>query len=560
MSRRIVSLFALLLLPCAVWAQAGRDQSVKVETPAGVGGPGAPLLTTVGSYNPAGSVSPNIGELAGIAAQETNLSILGASASSAGPRLPLFDPVLGGSVNAAHVSAAQSSFGSNGVNPLVYSNLGGNFGLQKGFATGAALNLGYTSLRQDGNWQRNDYNPYTNGTLGLSVTQPLLLGFGRAVNRRYIRIAGNNQRISDYVFRQQVIATVSSVIRLYWDLVSLNEDVRVKREALRLAEKLLENNRVQVEVGTLAPIEVKRAQAEVARSRQDLTNSESLLLQQELVIKKVLTRDGLNEQLIRAARVVPLDRIGIPPRDEIQPVQDLIAQASRNRPDLAGARLLIENSQTSLRGSRNALLPELDLVGSLQNNGFAGQVNGAPAGSGPVRTVDPFFLGGAGTLLSQIFARNLPNYAIGAQLTIPLRNRVAQADVVRDQLELRQAQVRLHNVEEQVRLEIESALIALSRARTSYDAALQTRQLQQEALEAEQERYAVGASTSFFVIQYQRDLTQAQTTELIAKGNYAKARAALDRALGATLERNNVQIPEAERGQVSAPPTSLPQR
>lgn len=514
------------------------------EQPAGVGGPGAPLLTNVGGSTPSGSISPNIGELGGIAQQETSLSVLGSSATSAGPALPVFEPTLTGKLDWSHQSNLQSTLSSYGVNPVVLSNLAGTFGVQKGFATGTSISAAYTSQRQNANWIKPDYNPYTTATAGVTVTQRLLQGFRLAVNQRYIRIAQNNRTVSENVFRQQVIATASSVIRLYWDLVSLYEDVRVKRDALRVAETLLENNRAQVEAGTLAPIEVKRAQAEVARSRQDLTNSESLLMQQELVLKKVLTRSGMTDERLRGLRLVPLDRIEIPPADDVRPMEEMVAEAYRRRPDLAQARMQITNSEISLRASKNALLPSLDVVAGVQNNALAGQTNllGTAAGA------DPFYLGGAGTLLSQLFARNFPNYSVGFQLNVPLRNRVAQADVVRDQLDIRQSQVRLHNVEQQVRLEIESALIALTRARTAYQAAVETRQLQQEALDAERERYAVGASTSYFVIQNQRDLTQAKTTEVIARGNYAKARAALDRALGATLENNKINVADVLRG------------
>jgi len=517
------------------------------ELPAGVGGPGAPLLTSVGGYTPSGSISPNLGELGGIAQVETNLSVVGASSISAGPPLPVFEPTLTGRLDWNHQSNPQSQLSSYGVNPLWLDNLAGTFGFQKGFATGTSFTAGYTSQRYSANWTRPDYNPFTTATAGVTVTQRLLQGFHLAVNQRYIRIARNNRSVSENVFHQQVIATAASVIRLYWDLVSLYEDVRVKRDGLRVAEMLLENNRAQVESGTLAPIEVKRAQAEVARGRQDLNNSESLLIQQELVLKKVLTRNGLTDERLRGLRLVPLDRIEVPPQDNLGPVEELVAEAFRSRPDLEQARLQISNSEISLRASKNALLPSFDVVAGMQNNALAGQTNQL----GLVSPTDPFYLGGAGTLLSQLLARNFPNYGVGFQLNIPLSNRVAQADVVRDQLEIRQSRVRLHSIEQQVRLEIESALIAINRARTAYQAAVETRQLQQEALDAERERYAVGASTSYFVIQNQRDLSQARTTEVIARGNYAKARAALDRALGATLEKNKIQLSDALRGEIS---------
>jgi outer membrane protein TolC len=314
-----------------------------------------------------------------------------------------------------------------------------------------------------------------------------------------------------------------------------------------------------VEIGTLAPLELKRAQAEVARSRQDLTNSQSLVLQQELVLKTVLTRTGNADPRLQSAHIVPLDKIVIPAQETIQPVQDLLSQALSNRPDVAQARIQIDNSNISLKGSKNALLPQLNFIGSLTNNALTGELNGSPIpGAAFSRAPDPFYIGGYSNALSQLFLHNFPNYSVGLQLNIPLKNRTAQADVVRDELQVRQTEVRMKQLQNQVRLEVENALVALQRARASYDAALETRQLQEEALAAEQERYAVGASTSFFVIQYQRDLAQARSSEVIAEGNYAKSRAALDRSIGATLDVNNVEIDQAYKGRVSRPPTPLP--
>ena len=215
----------------------------------------------------------------------------------------------------------------------------------------------------------------------------------------------------------------------------------------------------------------------------------------------------------------------------------------------------------SLKGSRNELLPQLNIVAGLTNNALAGAVNPNAQGSlGLPITPDPFLVGGSGTVLSQIFRRNYPDYGIGFQLNIPLRNRIARADVARDELMVRQSEVRLKEVENQIRVEVENALVTLRRARASYDAAVQTRQLQEEALDAEQQRLAVGQSTSFFVIQYQRDLAQARSTEVIALGDYAKARAALDRALGRTLDANNISIDEAEKGVVTRAPSHSKQR
>jgi outer membrane protein len=532
------------------------------EVPSGVGGPNSPLLTTLGTFTPTSSVPTSLQDLAFITESPANLSVLGAIPAATGPLPPPYDPALVGQITRSRQTTPQTSFFTNGASALITNSTIGNFGFQQGFGTGAAINVGYNSSRLEGNGLRTDYNPYTTANMGFTITQPLLQGFGLALNRRFIRIARNDERISDYIFRQQLISTVSGVIRLYWDLVSLNEDVKVKQQALAAAQKLYEDNKAQVETGTLAPIEVTRALAAVAGSRQDLIHAQSLVLEQENIVKNVITRRGSDRALLASAHIIPLTPIQVPEKESIEPVQDLVAKAFENRPDLAQARIQIENSNISLRGSKNALLPQLNLVGGLSNNALAGSANALapPPGlaAGFTHTIDPGFLGGYGTLLSQLFSHDFPNYTVGLQLNIPLRNRVAQADVIRDELQLRQSQVRLRQVENQIRLEVENAVIAVQRARAGYDAAVQTRRLQEEALDAEQQRYSVGASTSFFVIQYQRDLAQARSTEVVALGSYAKARTALERAVGLTLENNNIEIGEAYKGRVSRPPSALP--
>ena len=523
------------------------------ELPAGVGGPGSPLLTTVGGATPVATITSNSADLAPILGQQVTLSVLGSTPLSTGSRIPQFDPVLSGSVNYQRQSTPETSVFLAGTNPLRSNTVGTNIGYLQGFSPGTALSATFNSSRLDSNSSRTDYNPYTSGNLGLTLTQPLLQGFGTANNRRFISIAKNNIKISDEAFRQQVIDTLASVARLYWDLVSLNEDVRVKRQALQLAQTLYENNQAQVEVGTLAVIEVKRAQAELARSRQDLTNSTNLVLQQELILKSVLTRRGTADPEIRDLRITPSDHIQVPAQEPARDVDALIAGAIKNRPDLAQAGLQIVNSEIGLKGSRNALLPELDLVATVQNNGLAGSVNGIPAfGTTGPRVADPTFIGGAGTFLGQIFGHNYPNYFVGVQLNIPLRNRVAQSDLIRDEIQLRQASVRRQQLETQIRTEVENAVLNLQRARASLDAAIETRKLQEEAVDAEQQRHQVGASTTFMVIQYQRDLAQARSTEVVTQGNYAKAIAALERSTAQTLETFRISIADAAKAQYPA--------
>jgi outer membrane protein len=492
----------------------------------------------------------------------------GAIITTTGTAIPNLDPVLTAVYNWSHRTIPQTNSFTTGTNSLIIKNTTGNFALRKGFLTGTTLEFGWNNSASETNAGRSDFNPSTTANFNLTITQHLLQGFGIAVNNRNIRIARNNRRVSDLVFRQQVINTVASVVNLYWDLVSFNEDVKVKRQALALAEKLYNDNKKQVEIGTLAPIEIVRAEAEVARAQQELTVAETRVLQQETILKNALSRTGVASPLLADARIVPTDTIRMPEVEPVQPVQDLVARALELRPELQQSRLSVENTRIGLEGTKSALRPSLDLVASLQNNALAGQINALPIPPLPgtnitvprnPANVDPFFLGGYGTVLGQLFRRNFPDYGIGFQLNIPLRNRAAQADMIRDQLTLRQQEIRQQQLINQIRLDVTNALIALQQARASYQAAMKARVLQEQTLEAEEKKYALGASTIFFVIQAQRDLAQARSAEVASLSAYVKAKAELDRATGQILDVYNISMEEAMRGQMSRPPAPVPE-
>ncbi|HVX65415.1 MAG TPA: TolC family protein [Bryobacteraceae bacterium] len=524
------------------------------QPPAGVGGPASPLLNSATpGFTVSSSISANTTGTAFLTTGQSSLSITQGTLSN-GPALPVFDPTLVGTLNWQHQSTPQSNPFTTGADVLIAKGLTSNVGLVQGFSPGTQISANFSGLSQENNSLRSTLNPYKTSSLGLTLTQPLLRGFGSEINRRYIRIAQNNRKVTDLVFRQQVIDTVSGIIRLYYDLVSLNEDVGVKRQTMELAKKLYEDNKAQVEQGTLAPIELVRAQALISASQQDLANSEGLEREQELIVKNVLTRRGTADPAIREAHVIPTTPMPAPAAEPVQPVQDLLALAFKNRPDLASAGLQLTNTQIALAGSRNNLRPDLNLVASATNSGLAGQPN-------PLGTTTPSqaFIGGFGGTLEQIFRRNYPTYGVGIQLNLPLRNRVAQADYVRDELQYRQTQIQRQQLENRARLEVEDALISLERSRAAYAAAVDTTHYQEQSLAAEQEKFAVGLSTTFLIIQYQSQLAQARSTEVAARGAYAKARAVLDRALGLTLDRNSVSLDDAFRGQVTRPPSTLPQ-
>lgn len=524
------------------------------EPPPGIGGPSGPLLTNLtSSSTPAPLVNTNFSDIALISEQQNNLSVTGSIPLSNGPTIPQYDPIISGLVNGQHLTTPELSTILTGTNWLAQNQLNANAGMNVGFSPGTQLSLNFDNSRYSTNATRYAYNPFVNSSLGFTITQPLLQGFGVSLNKRFIRIARNSQRVADLVFRQQVIDTVSGIARLYTDLVSLNEDVKVKQEALRLAERLYTDNKNQVEQGTQAPIEVTRANAAVAASRQALITAEGLVRQQELIVKTAITRGGLANPQLLAAHIVATDALAVPDQETVRPLPDLVGEALRNRPDLASAGLQVENSEISLRGSLNALKPRLDLVGTVQNSGLAGDLN--PLNTTISGSLTP---GGYGTVWDQLLRRDFPSYSVGLQLTLPLRNRVAQADAVRDEVQVRQAQVRSQQLQDQVRLEVADAEESLRQARAAYDAAVEARRLQEQSVNVELQTFEVGLSTNLMVIQYQNYLAQARSTEVASKGTYFKAKIALERATGATLDSHHVSIDEAYRGRVThasgAPP------
>lgn len=518
-----------------------------------------------------GSSTGAAGEGRGGGAAQTGISGNAASAAAGGAggtgsitftqtgsTIPSLDPVITGSARWAHNTTPQASAFVTGTNAFISRNDTSSIAIQKGFLTGTTVSLGLSNQSVLTNNRNADFNPSTTGTLELQIRQRLLQGFGLAVNSRQIDIAKNNREISDLTFKNQVITTISAVMNLYWDLVSFNEDVRVRKQSLALAEKLYNDNKKQVEIGTLAPIEIVRAEAEVAARQQDLTISETQVLQQETILKNVLSRNGVASPAVAEARIVPTDRIRVPDVEPVTPIQDLVATALSARPEMAQSRIQVTNSQISIRGSKSALLPTLDAVVNLANNGLAGQPNDLPLLPGRTRSATPFFIGGYGNVLSQLFARNFPDYSVGFNLNIPLRNRAAQADLINDELSLRQQQLALQRLENQVRVDVQNAVIARQQARARYQAAVKARVLQEQTVDAEEKKFALGASTIYNVILAQRDLANARSMEVAAMANYAKARVELDRATGQTLNNNNVSISEAYRGSVSRPPAEPP--
>ncbi len=492
------------------------------------------------------SNGPQSVSLQGVTATTSVLSS-GAGVSSGGgivtqlgPTIPTFDPTLVGIATFSHSSTPQSNTVATAVSDLVVSTRNYQAQYVQNWDFGLNAQLTYASRHTHVNSPAYSLNPSTSGFLDLLLTQNLLYGFGRAVAGRNIRVQKNNVKVSDLQFKLQVITTVSAALNLYWDLVSFHQDVQARQREVATAQQLLEDNKKLVQFGTAAPIEITRAESQLYAGQQDLVTAQTNLLQQETVLKNYLSRNGVAEAGLAGVHIVPLDQIAVPPTDQVRPIEDLIHEAISKRPEMAQARLNLESNQMNLVGIRSELKPSLQAFTELTNNALIGELAGLGLATG-----------GYGDLLSQIARRDYPNYSAGISLNIPLRNRAAKADYATSLLELRQNELNLRKNINQIRVDVQNAVIGLQQARARYDAAVRARVLQEQTLEGDQKRYRLGAVISFQVVQDQRDLATAQSSEVQSIANYTHARIALDQAVGDTLEVNHVSIDEARSGRVS---------
>ncbi len=398
-----------------------------------------------------------------------------------GPALLSLDPTVSSFVNFQHATSPQSNTVLTGTTALTQDTRSFQAQYQQNWAFGMTAQLTYASNYVKVNSQYFSLNPFTSGDLDLQVTQNLLQGFGSAVNGRNIRVQKNNLKVTDLQFKQQVITTVSAILNLYWDLVSFNEDLKSRQRELETAQRLMEDNKRQVEIGSLAEIEITRAEAQVVyTSQQDLLVSETNRLQQETVLKNALSRNGVTQANLANVHIVPLDSISLPPTDETRPVDALFADAIGKRVEVAQGRINIDSNNLNLVGIKSSLKPTLQAFAELTNNGLTGNLTAL----GALEPAAAYLAGGYDNLLAQVFRRNYPSYSAGISLNIPLRNRAAQSDYVTSQLELRQNELNLQKNINQVRVDVQNAVIGLQQVRARHEAAERARVLQEQTLAA----------------------------------------------------------------------------
>jgi outer membrane protein len=504
-----------------------------------------PVLAGPQSVSLAG-VSVNANGLAGGA----GVGAGGGIVSQIGPVPPALDPNLYASFGLGHSTTPLTNTLLNQTAALTNDYRQYVFQYSQQFVTGTSGQVTYVSNRNKLNSPTPLLNPATTGFIDLTINQELLQGFSIAVNTRDIRVARNNQKVSMLQLKRQVITTVSAVLNLYWDLVSFNEGLHITERNVATAEKLYQDNQNQAKLGALAPIEVTRAAAAVSAAKGDLLIAQTNVSQQETVLMNALSRSGSDSTWLAEAHIVPLDRIEVPKTEAPMSAPELIQQAVGNRPELEQTRVNLESNKILIRGDRNGMLPSLNAFAELTNNGLSGSAN--PLYNNCCGAPDPYFIGGAGNLSAQLLRRNFPNYSAGFSLSIPFRNRQAQADYATDQLQLRQTELQLKRALNQVSVDVKNAIIGLQQARARYETAVNTRTLAEQSLEAEQNRFKYGAvPDATLVIQAQQTLATDQSAEVQAMANYTHAKIAFDEAVGNTLDANHITMTEAVRGKVA---------
>ena len=468
-----------------------------------------------------------------------------ASIQQVGAITPNLDPVLQSTNTFAHLSYPQSNTLVSQTNSLVQTVHTYNTVLTQGLISGGLVQLQSYEQYLNENAPTDTLNPAVGPYVSLTVRHNLLQGFGVRLNNRFIRIDRINTIASREVFRSQLLDLAVSVINLYWGLVSANDELRVRERALEATQKFYEDTRKEVEVGAIPRVQLPRAEAEFHSGRQDFSIAQQGVSQQATLLKEAISHTA--DPLLEAAEIVPLDHMEVPATDDLPPLRELVATAMAKRPDVAVAKYRNQTSAIALAGTESPLLPSLSVQATTRDRGVAGTpqvVDGVPA--------NPYFAGGYGTALGQIFRHDFPTYLGGANFAILLHNRQAQGDYGIDQLQYRQSQVSGQRDTNQIVVDISNQASALRQSRARYSAAKETRALQEQVLAEDRKKFSYGIATFNDLIVDQRTLVTAQISEITAMGNFARARVSLDQVLGETLERNHISLDEGLDGRVGS--------
>ncbi|HEY6250666.1 MAG TPA: TolC family protein [Candidatus Angelobacter sp.] len=474
-----------------------------------------------------------------------------------GPNLDNWDPVLTGTFQVEHAISASTSnrLLTGGAASTAQNTTIADFQFQQGFSYGSLLTVGYNNSRITTSSAGLPLNPLLSSNFRMTIRQHLLQGWGLAVNRRFMIIADDVKRETQESFRQQVSFTVSQIEDIYWDLVQAYEDVKVKERSLTLDQKTLSDNKEQVKIGTMAPISVVQAESTVATDQQNLLTAHNTLYLQQLFMKNAISRNMVTGSDLMKAEIIPTDTVVVPEQETPLDVDGLIQRAFTNDPNFIQQKLNLKDRQLSMKGANNLLRPSVDLLGFYGASSVSGLQNPncppATPGCPPAGSITPT---GFGNGFSNLFNSSGPDKGVAIQINIPLRNRVAQAEQVRSQLEYRQAELSFKQLQNNLALNIRNEVFALQQDRARIIAAREAQRFAEENLDAEQKKYALGASTSINVMSMQAALAIAQENTISAEIGYAKQRVQLDLDTSQTLDNNNIVLPEAVTGNIKTQP------
>ncbi len=494
------------------------------------------------------------GTTTGAGGAGTGAAGLALSTNGGGPLPPVLDPVLTGTLQLERTRQPVTSTFQTGSLTLNQNVDTYNFAYNQAFVTGTTLNVTFNNSRTTTNSIFSSYSPALQTSFRTQITQHLLQGFGTGINGRFILQAKNDRRIADSAFRSQILYTINQIETIYWGLVSAYEDVQSKQRALQQSTQLASDNRKQVEIGTLAPLDVVNADSQVASDKQALTASQSTLEYQQLIMKQAIARN-LDDPTLSSAPVIPTDRVSLLEMpEEKASVEDLVRQADANSPAIEQAMLALKNDEITLKGVKNGLLPTIDAYGFYGAAGIGGRQNplynprrfGGPA---TVPTVN------YGTAFSNLFNGSGPDKGAGINVSITIRNRTAQAQQARSVLEYRQAQMRLEQLYVQTRMNVINGQFALTNDRAQVQSALAAREYARQSLDAEQKKLRLGASTTALVLSQERNLAAAENNVITATATYAKDRASLQQLLASTLDEYGLSLGDAVSGTVTQNPT-----
>jgi outer membrane protein TolC len=504
------------------------------------GTPGGAGVGVFGSGSGAGAG----GTSSGAGGAGAGASGLVTSTLGTGPSVSTYDPNISANTYTDHTTQLLPNRTLYGV-PVIHANtILGNLQYSQAFPTGSALQVAWDNNRQTTNSPNQTLNPQLNSYIQVYMQQQLLAGFGLGPNLRFLRIAKTNQKVSGIAFRAQIIATVTQICDLYWDLVSAYDDEQVGERSMEFASQTLEISRKQFALQAIPEMDVLKAEGDVATREQDLTVSRTNLELQELYMKNAITR-SLDDPILQEMPVIPTDHIGTEVDTNSAPVQEMITQALNNRTELQESSLVLQNSELSRKTARNALLPSLSVYGFYAGTGYAGTPN--PLDSTAI-SVPPGYSGALQNALNY----SSPEYQVGFQLNVPLRNRIAKADQYRTELEYRQSQVYLEELKKRIRIEVQNARYALEQSASGVVAARNARDLSQKTFDIMQKEQKLGAGSNQQTLSADHDLAVAESALVTAETAYEKARIEVRRATGSILESYGISIADAIAGVVEA--------